>query len=469
MLPVMSKSWLLVFVLGSAACDGGPGATPDAALPDAYVPGDILAELQDLDGVTFVEERPTAQTGYRYFYVELDQPVDHQNPGGQRFTQTMTLLHRDYAAPMVLGTTGYHNYWLDYFMEPTELISANQLVVEHRFFADSRPDPANWDFLRVWQAASDHHRIVQAFRRLYAGRWLSTGGSKGGMTSIYHRRFFPDDVDATVAYVAPISFGVPDARYLGFFDTVGTASCRQALHAAQREALSVRRAAMEALAQERATAQGLTFLYSGGLEAAVESDLAGFEWSFWQILGEESCAFIPPANATDQEIFDFFNSAGGPADDGFLQLFMPYFFQTEVELGYPGYGASYLADLLIYTGVQPPSLFPDGFARDYDPTVMPDIQDWVATSGQGILFVYGEYDPWTAGAFALGNASDSFSFVAAGASHYAGLFYLSPNDQATAFNALERWSGVTPQVPLAGRPSRRPPWLTPPPRRLPRP
>ena len=33
------------------------------------------------------------------------------------------------------------------------------------------------------------------------------------MTAIYHRRFYPDDVDGTVPYVAPISFGAPDLRY----------------------------------------------------------------------------------------------------------------------------------------------------------------------------------------------------------------------------------------------------------------
>ncbi|MFP2912532.1 hypothetical protein ACLESD_47465, partial [Pyxidicoccus sp. 3LFB2] len=32
---------------------------------------------------------------------------------------------------------------------------------------------------------------------------VSTGASKGGMTSIYHRASAPKDVDATVAYVAP--------------------------------------------------------------------------------------------------------------------------------------------------------------------------------------------------------------------------------------------------------------------------
>ena len=40
-------------------------------------------------------------------------------------------------------------------------------------------------------------------RPIYGAAWISTGASKGGMTVMYHRRFYPADVDGTVAYVAP--------------------------------------------------------------------------------------------------------------------------------------------------------------------------------------------------------------------------------------------------------------------------
>ena len=43
------------------------------------------------------------------------------------------------------------------------------------------------------------------------------------MTATYHRRFFPDDVDGTVAYVAPNDVNNKDDRaYDQFFKTVGT-------------------------------------------------------------------------------------------------------------------------------------------------------------------------------------------------------------------------------------------------------
>ena len=148
-------------------------------------------------------EPPTRFTGYRLFLLTYDQPADHDQPGGTRFPQRMALLHRDEAAPMVLYSTGYFINPTSGRTELTRLINANQLLVEHRYFEPSRPQPTDWKLLTIEQAARNHHRIVSALKPLYGAKWLSSGGSKGGMTSIFHRRFFPDDVDGTVAYVSP--------------------------------------------------------------------------------------------------------------------------------------------------------------------------------------------------------------------------------------------------------------------------
>ncbi|MFO0660080.1 MAG: hypothetical protein U0165_09660 [Polyangiaceae bacterium] len=142
-------------------------------------------------------------------------------------------------ADAVLANTGYDLYGLSRF-EPTVMLNANQVLVEQRWFSPSRPDPADWSFLRIWQAASDHHKIVELLKPFYTQKWLSTGESKGGMTSVYHRRFYPDDVFATVAYVAPQSYGNADPRYINFLNQVGSAECRDALKQLQIEVLNRR-------------------------------------------------------------------------------------------------------------------------------------------------------------------------------------------------------------------------------------
>src|SRR6185436_7084690 len=100
----------------------------------------------------------------------------------------------------------------------------------------------DWSFLTVEQSAADFHAIAQSFHMLYKGAWVNTGASKGGMTSIYHRRFYPDDLDGTVAYVAPSSDGVADPRYDQFLDTVVPAECMAKVRAAQVDMLKNRRA-----------------------------------------------------------------------------------------------------------------------------------------------------------------------------------------------------------------------------------
>ena len=87
-----------------------------------------------------------------------------------------------------------------------------------------------------------------------------------------------------------------------------------------------------------------------------------------------------------------------------------------------------------------------GIDFEFDEHAMGDIADWVATEGSELMFIYGEYDPWTAGAFDLGNARDSFRLFVAGGNHGADIEQLSADDRELAFAALERWTGVKPSA-----------------------
>ena len=105
---------------------------------------------------------------------------------------------------MVMYTSGYYGSQNPSRSEPTRIVDGNQLRMEYRFFEPSRPADPDWPGqLTIWQAATDQHRIIQSFQDLYQENWITTGGSKGGMTATYHRHFYPKDVDGTVPYVAP--------------------------------------------------------------------------------------------------------------------------------------------------------------------------------------------------------------------------------------------------------------------------
>ena len=108
------------------------------------------------------------------------------------------------------------------------MFNSNQICVEHRYFGESWPDSVNWDFLTVANAAADHHAIVELFKKYYSGKWINTGISKGGQTAVYHRTFYPNDVEVTVAYVAQLNFSVEDGRHEPFIKNVpGTAEDRK--------------------------------------------------------------------------------------------------------------------------------------------------------------------------------------------------------------------------------------------------
>ncbi len=451
------RSWILGLALVGIYGCGDPASStpPDAEIvadvsPDTSAAplGDILVELRAVPGLE-VEERATMLAGYRFFVLTYDQPVDHQNPAGARFKQRFTLLHRDYAAPVVAQNSGYGVSTRGFRSQVTTLINGNQLSMEHRYFSPSRPDPADWSKLTIEQAANDQHRITQALKaRIYHdNKWLTTGASKGGMTSLFHRRFFPGDVDGTVAYVAPLDYAAdnmasPTNRYIRFLEAVGTdPTCRQKLKDFQNTALA-RRAAMKTRMESKAT-----FTEVLGEDRALEFAVEELPFIFWQYGSQDDCALIPATNATDDAVFKFLDDTINVASYGDADLldFLPYYHQSATQLGYPADDESYLVGLM-YPGQDTAAAYVPASipVTPYDGgAAMQDIQSWIATSGSQIMLIYGQNDPWTAGAASIGNATDSFKFIAPGGNHGSSITKLGQADQSIATAAVLRWAGVS--------------------------
>lgn len=478
-----ARPLLTLGVLGVLACgggrehpasDGGLDAWRDGAQYDVLPrdgqadtqtdgPPDILTRLRAVAGLT-VAEQSSDVSGYRRFDLTYDQPVDHDAPDGQRFAQRLVLLHRSETAPTVLESTGY-GLWEGFtgtaLMEPAQILGANELTVEHRFFGPSRPEPVEWTHLSIGQAAADHHRIIAALRLVYGGRWISSGASKGGMTSVYHRRFYPDDVAGTVAYVAPLSFGTADQRYVAFLEQVGDSpACREALKTYQRLVLQHRAEMLLELA-----GSGQTFDVLGA-DQALEHAVLGLPFAFWQYGDASGCPYVPTSGATTTELYQFLEEANGMVTyvgDDSIAYFGPYYYQAATQLGEAALAEAHLADLLLFPGTDVPVTYvPAGVPATFDPAVMLDVDAWVKGSGAQLMFIYGEDDPWSAGAFELGGAVDSFRFYVAGGNHGAGIAELAPGDRAQATAALRRWAGLAQQAAPPTWRSRRDvlgPWL----------
>jgi hypothetical protein len=405
----------------------------------------LLEQLSAIPGLSVVSETPGAD--YRFFVLSYRQPADHRHPGLQTFAQRLTLLHRSSAAPVVLFTNGYgFSPTLGASQtEPTKLLNANQVSVEHRFFTPSRPAAADWSDLTIWQEASDEHRIVNAFKTVYSGNWIQTGGSKGGMTSVYHRRFYPNDVDGVVAYVAPNDAINPaDTAYDRFFDTVGTAECRTALDNVQKEALRRRDRLVPRLSAQAAE-NGWTFARTiGTADRSFEMTVLDSVWAFWQYSLAADCATVPAATATDEQLYDWIDGVAGWSfyTDQALEPYWPYYYQAATQLGWPSLRFEHLRGLRHYPGLYTAnSSLPPELRRPHNPFPMLDVDLWVRTAAQRMLFVYGQNDPWGAERFAP-SRRDSALYVAPGANHGANIARLAPDDAAAATAMLRRWAGV---------------------------
>ncbi|MDY7087871.1 MAG: S28 family serine protease [Actinomycetota bacterium] len=424
----------LLVVLGSVLALLLPAVPATAA-------DDLLDRLHAIPGLTVVSE--TQPTGYRFFVLTYRQPADHKHPGRGSYEQRLTLLHRSLDAPVVLSTSGYGLAANPQpgRTEPTRLLDANQVSVEHRFFTPSRPAPADWDDLTIWQEATDEHRIVSALKTIYSAKWIQTGGSKGGMTSVYHRRFYPGDVDGVVAYVAPNdAINDLDFAYDRFFATVGDQACRSALDGVQREALK-RRARLV----PRLETSGYTFTRTlGTADRAFEMTVLDTAWAFWQYRLAADCATVPPATATDDELFTWIDEVTGFSfytDQG-LEPYWPYFYQAANQLGWPSLKFAHLRDLRRYPGLYTAnSSLPAELRSRHNPFPMIDIDLWVRTASKRMMFVYGENDPWGAERFTP-SRHDSALYVAPGANHGASIARLTPENSAEATATLRRWAGA---------------------------
>ncbi|WP_405055981.1 peptidase S37 [Kribbella sp. NBC_01505] len=444
----------LLLVLGFLALPAAPAVAAEAVATDSV--SAVRAKLETIAGLRIESGR--LMNGRPFFVLWYSQPTDHHQAehhqsSGERFEQRITLWHRGFDSPMVLATSGYAGTAGAYASEPTSLVTGNQLDVEQRFFEQSfstkaTPASKDWTKLDIWQAATDHHRIVLAFKALYGGKWLSTGASKGGMTSVYHRRFYSTDVDATIAYVAPQDTVNEQDSYVDFVQHAGNdPACNEALRTLQRNALYHRSALLAKL-----VARGDKYDQSyGSADRVLEAAALDTPFLFWQYRTQANCAQIPGRTATDQQLFTFIGDTvdwSTYSDQG-IAPYLAYYYQAAGQLNWPDAttGTTWLKGLLRYPEAgSAPAAVPDAIEPKHDANAMLDIDHWVKASAERILFVYGENDPWGAEPFIAGpGTKDCHWFVVPNGNHGADIAKLPTAERAEATALVRAWAGISAQ------------------------
>ncbi len=310
----------------------------------------------------------------------------------------------------------------------------------------SVPDSSDWSTLDVRQAAGDHHAIRTLLGAIYTEPWVSSGVSKGGLATIAYGYFYPDDVSASIPYVAPVQTSFEDQRIYKFLNTAGTPECRAKHLALQRYLLSEREEALPRL-HWFAKGTGMSFEYLG-VEAAFEYAVLEYPFSFWQWGWD--CDAVPLPGESEahldlalEHVIDVVGlslySDQGIDDTG------AHYYQAASQTGYYGFETEPFADLLVVLPPEPHAAFlPPGVEATYDPSVLTEISDWVNRRSNNFIFLYGAVDTWTAGAVELTGGTNSLSFTMAGRHHGdARIRNLPPADKERVRRTLEGWLGTS--------------------------
>lgn len=404
-------------------------------------PVEILSFKQELEQlfpeavITKIEAKDHFERAYQ---LVLKQPLDHKNPSAGHFEHYVYLSHVDEEMPVVLITEGYNAYPRTY--ELSKIFKGNQVQVEYRFYGKSRPETISWEYLTNDQAIEDYHSIVTKLKKIYNGKWISTGISKGGETVLIYKSKYPWDVEVAVPYVAPLIDGQEDPRTAEHIKTVGTKECRDKIIAFQRSVLTNRGAAIAAY-ESFATQKGMSFTEIPIAEA-LEYAVLEFPFSFWQWGG--SCDEIPSEDATGKEQIEYINSIVGLSfynDKTYYDL-LPSYYQHMVELGYYGFDTTPVKDLIQIVH-NPTNLrfAPKDVNLTYNSNYIKEVRDFVENKGKKILYIYGEYDTWGACAPTPKPYVDALKMVLPKASHSTRIKDFPNEDQERIYEKLRFWLG----------------------------
>ena len=294
----------------------------------------LLEKVENMALVDRVKPLETTEFVEKYV-IYFSQPLDHRHPKKGSFHQRVIVAHVGFDRPTVIVTEGYGAAYAmrpGYREELSRLFNANMIFVEHRFFLESTPEPRDWKYLTAENSAKDLHAVTAAFKTMYPGKWISTGISKGGQTSLLYRAFFPDDVDISVPYVAPLCYGVEDGRHEPFLQQVSTVEERKKVEDFQLEVLK-RKSRLLPRFETYCTEK--KYVFRAPLDEIYDFCVLEYSFALWQWGTEVSN--IPSSAASDEEIFRHLLDVSDPSYFTCDSPNVSFFVQAARELGYYGY------------------------------------------------------------------------------------------------------------------------------------
>lgn len=382
-----------------------------------------------------ISYQKTEHPGFKECYeIRIEQWIDHTKKESGTFLQKVLLGYNDSAAPVVMETEGYA---LSRISKPTYFNTCNVIAIEHRYYGVSVPNQNDWTYLTIRQAADDCHLIRSLFDSLFTGKWLSTGVSKGGQTALAYRMFYPEDADATLAYVTPVKHNQADQRLNEKFRELSQSETGKQVFAFQQFAFRHKQTLLP-LFIEYTNQKGYNF-GSMSHEQVLDYMLLEYPFSFFQNC--HSTSVIPDsATVRSQSFMIQFAGVVPPVfyTEGYRKKLLPSFYMFYHELGYYEYNTQPFK-----TYLKTPDYSNAFFAPAkplFDTLYLQRLNEFM-NSGKAshLLFIYGELDPYTAFQADISKCRDCLKFVIKNGCHKSRIQHLDPSEKEKAFSSLSKW------------------------------
>lgn len=356
----------------------------------------LAEQLKSLPQVKSVEAIESNYHKEKYL-VQMAQNIDPQNTALGTFDQRVVVCHVGYDRPTVLVTEGY---WADYALNPNYLdeiaglFNTNIVVVEYRYFGKSCPESMDWNYLTVANSLSDLHNVVTSMKNIYHGKWISTGISKGGQTTMFYRSYYPDDVDISVPYVAPLNKALEDGRHEPFLaKQVGTKAEREKMKEFMLMLLKRRNEFMP-IFKAHCDKKGYEFRVP--LDEIYDLSVMEYRYSMWQ--WGTPVDKQPALDASAKDIMEYFI---GLCDPDYFSKQSPYYsfnIMATKELGYYGYDIrpfrKYMSIKTTKDYMHRVMLEPSEKDLKFDPTLYKHVVKYLKENDPKMMYIYGEIDPW---------------------------------------------------------------------------
>lgn len=399
---------------------------------------------QQLSKISAIKEiRPLETSEFAEKYVTyFTQPLDHRHPEKGSFRQRVIVAHVGFDRPTVIVTEGYgaaYSLGPKYREELSKLLNANMIFVEHRYFLESTPEPKDWQYLTAENSADDLHAVTTALKSIYPDKWIATGISKGGQTALLYRTFYPDDVDISVPYVAPLCYGVEDGRHEPFLHQVSTPENRKKIEDFQLEVLK-RKATLLPHFEKYCARKKYSF--HAPIEEIFDYTVLEYSFALWQ--WGTSISSIPATTASDMDLINHLINISEP---GYFTANSPnasFFVQAARELGYYGYDVEPFKQYLSIEsskGYLHRLMLPKELKdMPFDETLSRKITAFLKKNDPKMIFIYGQNDPWTAaGVTWLKNKKNIHVFVQPNGSHRARISSLPEKEKQEVMELIKGW------------------------------